>query len=810
MFWKMLKSELKHNKGLNAVLLIFMITASVLVFAGAVQIHSYFTGYERTVKQCASSDFKMIIDSRRSRIGSRRDAANEVFGQSEYIRSFSRLEMTEFYNTQIDFDGIDEQKTPAFSDKSHYLTTMPKESDLVFDLDDQPFTVPDGCAALPVALKSITGAKVGDTFRITTEMGYIYELTVCGFFKDQLDYRMRYIVSDADYAVISAECYTVTDLYSLFLNPDAPGVYDYTAVSEKLETALKEKDVSPRSAYFGNMTDESVMTMIVSVFVLLISIFMILIILMTIRFTIIASLKEEEKEIGMMRAMGIESLGFRWLFTAKYIGFTLLGSIAGLLLGIPVSRLLFRLFSQNTTLPPTGTMLLIGSLSVLAIAAVMILFSLGVMRRINKISVIDAIHGENRGERFGKSAALYLFRRPKMPVPLYLALSDILKRAKRYLFLLISYTLGISILLIIFNLRNTVISERFMCYSSCYAVDFAVNPDESLLNSLYKRCVAARKSVHEIMNDDFATAGIPAEIDVVRCNYAKLHSGEYEIPIEMLISETHPERYTYRKGGCAPKLENEVAMSYYTAKQRGFQVGDTVTFSLFENAGDNMSGEYRDKQLVITGFIDAIEDAGGSAFAMMGNDYKDGFATHKSALSMVILTDESEKPAVIQQIRDLYPTAQVLDGKQNAQRYLSEYDRIFALLEYIMGGTVIFVTVLMTYLYMNIFLAEETREIALMKSMGFADGSLRAWQILRLLILTAAAAVIAVILVRTAGSLFIRKLFELLELTGFRFLPEYPVSCFIIPAGALITVCAAALIRLTGLGNISIKQINEE
>ena len=55
MFWKMLKSELKHNRGLNAVLLIFMITASVLVFAGAVQIHSYFTGYERTAEQCVTS-----------------------------------------------------------------------------------------------------------------------------------------------------------------------------------------------------------------------------------------------------------------------------------------------------------------------------------------------------------------------------------------------------------------------------------------------------------------------------------------------------------------------------------------------------------------------------------------------------------------------------------------------------------------------------------------------------------------------------------------------------------------------------------
>ena len=811
MFLKMLKSELKHSKALNAVLIMFMAAASVLVFAGTVQIYSYFTGYWHTAEISSSSDIKFIIDSRRCRIDSRREVADEVFGGSENVTEYSRSEMTRFSSEQFDFALLDEKKNSSFSSRSHYITTMPDKYDLVFDLNDKPFTVPNGCAALPVSLKSITGAEVGDTFRVTTEMGYIYELTICGFFKDQLDWWTRYIVSDEDYAVLSADSHYISDLYGLALRKEKPEDFETWTISDDLYTQFLEHDVSVRQRYLGNLSNEEVMTMIISVFVFLISVFMILIILMTIRFTIIASLKEEEKEIGMMRAMGIESFGFRWLFSAKYIVFALIGGIAGILLGVPVSRILFRLFSPNTIAPTFGTMMLWGSVSVLAIAAVMILFSLGVMRRIKKISVIDAIHGENRGERFGRSAVLYLFKRKKMPVPMYLALSDILKRFKRYIFLLISYTLAISIILIIVNLRNTVISEKFMCYSSCYALDFAIDLDEDTLrSSMIKRAGASGKGVFELMNDDFAEAGIPAEIDVAKYNRAVLLIGEHEITYSMYFDGAHPERYTYRKGGCAPKLENELAMSYYTASQCGLRVGDIITMRVYENAGDNMTEEVREKQFVITGFIDAIEDHGGENFAILSDEYKDGFVLGRTALSFVIHADDKDKPAVIKQIEELYPGAAVLDGKQNAKRYLEEYDRIFALLEYIMGGAGIFIIVLMTYLYMNIFITEETREIALMKSMGFTDGSLRAWQMIRILVLAAAAAVLAVIFVKTVGSLFIAKLFESLELTGFRFNPEYLFSFGIIPFGALLVVGAASMIKLSGLGSISISRIGEE
>lgn len=811
MFLKMLKSELKQNKGLNTVLMVFMAIASVLVFAGAVQIYSYLTAEEQTAEHCNMCDVMLLIGSRQSKIEERRETTEKVFGECEYVQDFQRLEMTEQEYNLIDFDGFDEENEMAFKYKGHYITTVPENYDLVFDLNDEPFTVPNGCIAVPVSVKNMTGAKIGDKVRITTEMGNIFELTVCGFFKDQLDTHVRYMLSEEDYKVISADSHYITDMYSIAANWDNPEVYAPLEAYNYLCSNLEANNIGVMYSGIGNMTNEAVMMMIVSVFVLIISVFMILIILMTIRFTIIAALKEEEKEIGMMRAMGVESFAFRWLFSAKYIGFALLGGVVGVVGGLPVSKLLLDTFSPNMTAPPINTKLLLGTLAVLAISVVMVLFSVSVMRRINKISVIDAIHGENRGERFGNSTALFLYKRNKMPVPLYLAVSDILKRFKRYLFLLISYVLGISVLLITFNLRNTVISEKFMCYSSCYALDFDIKfNDGDVLLKLAKKARAAGVPLMSLVNEDMKNAGIPAEIDIVKYCLGDLIMGDSSVTEFVYFEGYHPERYTYRKGGTAPKLENEIAMSYFTAKRKGLQVGDTVTLSLPLLTDDGMSREEVEKQFVITGFIDAIEDNGGSSFIFVGGENSEGYDVSTSTMSQTIFAEGREKKEVIKQIEGLYKDVTVYDGDEYAKNYLSEYDRIFALLEYIMGGIVIFVTILMTYLYMNIFIAEETREIALMKSMGFTDGGLRAWQLSRLMILTASAAVLAIIFVKTAGTLFIRKLFEMLELTGFSFAPEYLFSFCIIPVCALLTVCAAAMIKLSGLNRISINRINEE
>ena len=196
-------------------------------------------------------------------------------------------------------------------------------------------------------------------------------------------------------------------------------------------------------------SNEYILSFILSVFLALISLFFILIIIMTIRFTMIAALKDEEREIGMMRAIGVDSFAFRWLFAAKYIAFAFAGGAIGIAAGYPLSRYVLSVFSADSIFPSAEEIIIAGIASVILIILLIVGFSFIVMRRINRISVISAIRGENIGERFGRSKTVLLHRSRIMPTPVYLAVSDIIKRFRRYVFLLIAYTLGILIILFV-------------------------------------------------------------------------------------------------------------------------------------------------------------------------------------------------------------------------------------------------------------------------------------------------------------------------------------------------------------------------
>ena len=63
MFFKMLKNDLKMKKGLNLILFIFIVIASVLVYVSASQLYIQLTGEERTVKSCSSSDLIMMFEN---------------------------------------------------------------------------------------------------------------------------------------------------------------------------------------------------------------------------------------------------------------------------------------------------------------------------------------------------------------------------------------------------------------------------------------------------------------------------------------------------------------------------------------------------------------------------------------------------------------------------------------------------------------------------------------------------------------------------------------------------------------------------
>ena len=87
-------------------------------------------------------------------------------------------------------------------------------------------------------------------------------------------------------------------------------------------------------------------------------------------------------------------------------------------------------------------------------------FSYGCMRKLNKVSAITAIHGGQTGERYGKRAGLRLYRRKRMPVTIFLGVNDMFSHVKRYLVLMITFCISFILITIPLNTINTMQSEE--------------------------------------------------------------------------------------------------------------------------------------------------------------------------------------------------------------------------------------------------------------------------------------------------------------------------------------------------------------
>lgn len=808
MFFRMLRHELREKKGLNLILFLFMTVASALVFISAVQVYSSVTGTSRSKESCNISDCVFIravgaADTDRTKL-------IEKLEQEDEILSYLFEERIQLSDKAVDFANFDESESQAFQDNSFSLSKQPREVNLVYGLQDEPFYIQNGTAAVSREIQLLTGAKPGDKLRVTTALGNIYEFEIAQIFKAPLGIKTNYLlISDADYDAIRSEYPVRSEMCELRMkNPNALAMRE---VFLRFYTDMSSENGFQGFHYYESDISEQIFSGTVAGFMVFASIFMILLIFMTIRFTIIASLKEEEKCIGTMRALGVDSFRFRWLFAAKFIAFAVVGGVLGIAAGFPPSKLVILKFSPNLLNPPDTVLLLIGAAAVAAIAAVMILFTLTVMRRMKRISVIDAIHGENRGERFGKSSVLPLRRCRRMPVPLYLAASDILTRLKRYIFLILSYAFGAAIVLLTVCLRCSVVSEEFLKYALTGNVDFALNLSDEQLQVYEERETYDKIPYMEQINAELKEAGIPAGAKCYIDLPAAVHYGD--ITIERSRCYCHFEEMDLLKlrDGTIPKLANECALSCNTADTYGISVGSVIDVGMLtlEYTDGNLSETESKEQFVVTGLFDYMEQ--GDPVVVMSTQYqpKDESQGYSCWSSLNIMSDDKE--AVMQQLRDFYGAEHVMTTREYISDFLWKYEIILTTMMYVLSGAVLVITVLITVLYLNIFQAEDMPEIALLKAVGFPDGAVYAWQILRMLLLTLFSVAAGVLLTKTLGLQLMRVIFRLhVGLTGFVFEPMRLFTYVLLPLMFFAAVLIPSVIRLLHVRCVDIRELNEE
>ncbi|MBO4389616.1 MAG: FtsX-like permease family protein [Lachnospiraceae bacterium] len=821
MYFRMLKKDLGDKVGLNIVLCIFMIIAATIVIMSAGFVITFFTGIERTYDKCKTTDAVFTVKKSFSDEEGQRRILEEALHRYPQVGDIIITESIEFRNGRMELEGVDRRAVTGLYE-GHFLA-LPVRTDrnIPYNLQDETFTLSDGCVAISQITAGHAGSKVGDTFTLTTDMGNRYEFIISEIFKDPtVNECSKVLFSDHDYEVIRSESANLIDLYEFDLDHYS-GKAEWLNIMRNINNDLTELSTEGKitadlsSVVLGKSnadSNEAAVTLIISLFMMILGVAMILLIFMSIRFSLRASIKREEKEIGTMKAIGVDSISYKTLFIVKYIAFAIFGAVAGLFAGIPLSKYMVSRFIYNTLNPDDLTYILISLLSGIGFVGLMILFSYLALRRINRISVMDTIHGENRGERFSKIPGFKFYKNRMTSVPSFLAIEDILRKTRRYVSLVLSYSLGLFVLFMIFQLKSTVVSDQYRrTYWAEADRELMIRPEDNIRYKLIEK-TGSYRNTFEYYEKYFNENGIPLNIQIMDQQNGTLIMEDHNISVRINYGDYDMDRLTIVKGGQVPKLDNEVAITHYMKKLYGIDLGDTITLRYRVYQEDGFTEQTKEKDFIVTAYVESIGSYSNTQVYVNHPDDNMVMTGEFDIFNEGLDCSDNEYEYYIEKMRSLNEDFLIWDYDQVMAYDLgNEYGRILDYLAIVTGIIVALTVLSMTFLYQQIFIEEETSDIAMLKSLGIDRGSIRKWQYIRIILLVATAVTLAVVLSLTFSKVLFNVLAQLFISVGSFILVSPPVTALIgLPLAIVVLVSIVMLISFPSIDVIKIWKVRDE
>jgi hypothetical protein len=340
--------------------------------------------------------------------------------------------------------------------------------------------------------------------------------------------------------------------------------------------------------------------------------------------------------------------------------------------------------------------------------------------------------------------------------------------------------------------------------------DFAFEFDETYYTKLYSGAGSYR-GVIDIVNKNFEDNGIPATIYTNMSSPAEMITGDTKTVCNVEWMDNPTSEVRYIDGGNAPRLRNEIAIGYYFGRQYGIKLGDSVTVEYEKLGEDRISYELAGEDFIVTAFFDQY--GSNTPTILMGDEFEGSTMRHEDLFSTVLDVPSSQYDEYFAKMQALYPDGEIkfLPKDKVMAHHVPGYDRMFNLIILIVSATAAIVIMLLSSLYENIFIDEETADIALLKSMGFTKGAIRSWHFWRLMLLSLLSLGLSYVFIDTAGEFLIGKLFQsFMRCKEFTF-TVLPVPNFVIVPLCVIVLLMAVILIVTRLADrIEIWKVRNE
>lgn len=781
MYRSILKKDLKRKKTMNMILFIFIILAAMFVASSVNNLASVVTALDSYFDKADIPDQWITVPNE-----TEHEKFTEFADQKGY--DCKTLEMI-----TIDPNDILHNGEKLGYDSTICISSL-KNSTKVFDKNDREITeVKDGEIYLTALIfyNKKYDLEVGDTITISLN-GKTKEFTLKGCTKDAcfgsgMIGMTRMLVSENDFDYFNGE--DATMMYSEYVYTD-----DADFMDEFNHAEISSLFNADRSMM--NMT--YIMDMLIAAVILVVSMCLILISMLILRFTINFTMSEEFREIGVMKAIGIEVRRIRGIYITKYFAISVVGSTIGFALSIPFGKMLLRNVSKNIIIGSTGGIWL-NLVCAAATAAVVVLFCYLCTRKIKKFSPIDAIRNGENGERYTRKGVVHLSRSRISPV-FFMAVNDILSGLKRFAAMIIIFTLGLLLITIPENTINTMQSDNTIYWFNMTECDHVLSTELLFDQSSSRKKLEDRlASVKNYLAENDIEADVFQEA-IFRMNISHNDKKTTSVAFQG-IGDVTADQYMYEEGG-APQNAGEVAITGLIAEQIDVNIGDDVEIKNGEST----------KTYTVCGLYQSMTNMGEGIRFYQDEDLDYNYVG--GAFGMQIRYKDapdgktlSERKAML---AEHYPDWTAYTAGEYIRYMVGDVSGQLDSVKLMIIIVVLSINILVMVLMVKSFLTKEKGEIATLKAIGFRTGSLVAWQTIRIAIVLLISAVLASALSTPLSHLIVGPIFRMMgaqsiefEIRPLKIFLLYPLLIFSVTTlSGMLTALQLRKIKASETSNI--------
>ncbi|MBU5675637.1 ABC transporter permease [Alkaliphilus sp. MSJ-5] len=768
MYRRVIQGDILKSKVITLTTMIFVAAAAMFVSLAAILIVNLSGAIDTLMTQAKTPHFLQMhsgeIDTAR---------LTAFAEQNSNVDEFQVLEFLNVEGTQIVING----NSLAGTVQDNGFCTQSEKFDYLLDLDGNIINVSDGEVYVPISYMKDGTTKIGDRAVICGN-----ELIVAGFLRDSqmnstLAASKRFLISENDYVEIK-DFGNIEYLIEFRLKDlSALGAFETAYISAGLESN------GPTVTYplfkMMNAISDGLMIAVI----LLVSVLVVEIAFLCIRFTLLAKIEDDYREIGVMKAIGLRVSDIKKIYLAKYTAIGLAGCILGFALSFVFRGALLeniRLYmgeSENASFA-----LLLGIIGILIVFLAIIAYVSKVLKRFQKISATEAMCFGTSQEKSAGAKSFVLSKNRLFDTNIFLGIKDVLTRRRLYATMLVVLVISAFIMIVPQNMYNTISSKGFITYMGIGNCDMRIDIQQT--DNISEK---ASEIVAAMNNDSAFTKHV---VLTTKTFTVKMQDSlEESIKIELGNHSVFP--VTYSKGR-APTKEDEIALSVINANELDKKVGDVIT----------LVTQGKEKNLTVCGIYSDVTNGGKTAKAV----FTDDSANIMWCVLGAELADESLVDSKVSEYAGKFGFAKV----SSIDEYITQmFGTTLSTIKKASSATItvsLIITLLVTLLFMKMLIAKDRYSIAVMKAFGFTNSDITAQYVSRSIFVLIVGIVFGTFLANTLGEMLAGMVISFFGATSFKFTVN-PLSAYILcPLMMICSVLIATMIGTSGAGQIKISE----